>query len=198
MRLRIHIDGRWSAREFALMLAELDALYADLLERRKRRLVSAAFVDVTRARLNPDHGLTEDYLSVVRIAYGSPGFSDFFGAAGLVSELRQFIQFLIDHFRTRDLRRLEAEQLEIDIAKAKLALLERIAAVAKEQEMRAAVQEQRANLVAAEAKVPDAIADAFRQGNLGVMDYYNLRNIEADTKMRRQIGGEEEGSSSNE
>lgn len=54
----------------------------------------------------------------------------------------------------------------------------------------AAEQEQRAKLVEAEAEVPRAIAEAFRSGNLGVMDYYNLRNIEADTEMRRTIGGE--------
>lgn len=57
----------------------------------------------------------------------------------------------------------------------------------------AAEQEQRAKLVEAEAEVPRAIAEAFRNGNLGVMDYYNLRNVEADTQMRRSIGGEHPG-----
>lgn len=57
--------------------------------------------------------------------------------------------------------------------------------------MRAAVQEQRAKVIAAEAEVPLAMAEAFRNGNLGVMDYYNLRNVEADTHMRRSIGGSE-------
>jgi uncharacterized protein YqfA (UPF0365 family) len=66
--------------------------------------------------------------------------------------------------------------------------------VAHEQEMRAAVQEQRAKVIAAEAEVPLAMAEAFRSGNLGVMDYYNLRNVEADTKMRRSIGGGESSS----
>ena len=56
------------------------------------------------------------------------------------------------------------------------------------------VQEQRARVVQAEAKVPTAIADAFRNGQLGVMDYYNIRNIQADTQMRTSIGsgGEED------
>jgi uncharacterized protein YqfA (UPF0365 family) len=95
--------------------------------------------------------------------------------------------------------KLQTDQAEADLQVARAKAEERrAAAVAKEQEMRAAVQEQRANLVAAEAKVPEAIAEAFRQGNLGVMDYYNLRNIEADTKMRRQIGGDDDGSSSSE
>ena len=95
--------------------------------------------------------------------------------------------------------KLQTDQAEADLQVARAKAEERrAAAVAKEQEMRAAVQEQRANLVAAEAKVPAAIADAFRQGNLGVMDYYNLRNIEADTKMRRQIGGEEDSASTGE
>ena len=55
--------------------------------------------------------------------------------------------------------------------------------------MIAAVQENRAKVVAAEAEVPLAIAEAFRKGNLGIIDYYNLRNIQADTEMRSAIAG---------
>ena len=51
----------------------------------------------------------------------------------------------------------------------------------------AAIQLKRADLVAAEAEVPKAIADAFRAGNIGVMDYYNIKNIQADTHMRDSI-----------
>ena len=58
-------------------------------------------------------------------------------------------------------------------------------AVAEEQYFRARVQEMRAKLIEAEAQVPMAIAEAFRLGNLGIMDYHRLQNIEADTKMRR-------------
>ncbi len=88
--------------------------------------------------------------------------------------------------------KLQTDQAEADlkIAQAK-AEERRAAAVAREQEMRADVEEQRARVVAAEAEVPLAIAEAFRSGNLGVMDYYNLRNIQADTQMRRSIGGGE-------
>ncbi|MGB0650111.1 MAG: flotillin-like protein FloA [Rhodothermales bacterium] len=88
--------------------------------------------------------------------------------------------------------KLQTDQAEADlkIAQAK-AEERRAAAVAHEQEMRAAVQEQRAKVIAAEAEVPLAMAEAFRSGNLGVMDYYNLRNVEADTQMRRSIGGGE-------
>lgn len=93
--------------------------------------------------------------------------------------------------------KLQTDQAEADLKVAQAKAEERrAAAVAHEQEMRAAVVEQRAKLVAAEAEVPQAIADAFRSGNLGVMDYYNLRNIQADTKMRDAIGGPEEGQSS--
>jgi uncharacterized protein YqfA (UPF0365 family) len=60
-------------------------------------------------------------------------------------------------------------------------------AVAAEQEFRAIVQEMRAKVVEAEAEVPKAISQAFREGNLGVMDYYQLQNIQADTGMRRSI-----------
>lgn len=62
-------------------------------------------------------------------------------------------------------------------------------AVAAEQEMRARVQEMRAELVRAEAEIPRAIAEAFRKGNLGIMDYMRYRNLAADTEMRHAIAG---------
>jgi uncharacterized protein YqfA (UPF0365 family) len=62
-------------------------------------------------------------------------------------------------------------------------------AQAKEQEMRALVEENKAKVVLAEAEVPMAISQAFRAGRLGVMDYYNLRNVQSDTEMRRSIAG---------
>lgn len=68
--------------------------------------------------------------------------------------------------------------------------IRRAAAVAQEQEMRARVEEMRAKVVEAEAQVPLAISEAFRSGNLGVMDYYRLNNIQSDTKMRESISGE--------
>ena len=60
-------------------------------------------------------------------------------------------------------------------------------AVAKEQEMKAYTQEMEAKVVEAQAEVPHAMADALREGKLGVMDYYNLNNIQADTDMRSAI-----------
>jgi len=60
-------------------------------------------------------------------------------------------------------------------------------AVAKEQEMKAAVEEMRAKVVEAEAEVPRAMASALREGNLGVMDYYNMKNVMSDTDMRNAI-----------
>ena len=59
---------------------------------------------------------------------------------------------------------------------------------AAEQEMKAKVMEMKAKLVEAEAQIPMAMATALRDGKLGVMDYYNLKNIEADTQMRKEIG----------
>lgn len=89
--------------------------------------------------------------------------------------------------------KLQANQAEADLQVARAKAEERrAAAVAKEQEMRAAVEEARASVVAAEAEVPKALADAFRSGNLGVMDYYNIRNIQADTKMRDAIGSDDD------
>ena len=61
-------------------------------------------------------------------------------------------------------------------------------AVAREQEMKAAVQEMRAKVVEAEAEVPRALAAALKEGKLGVLDYYNLQNVIADTQMRDAIG----------
>lgn len=62
-------------------------------------------------------------------------------------------------------------------------------AVAQEQEMKARVEEMKAEVVRAEAQVPLALAEAFRTGNLGVMDYVRYRNIQADTQMRAAIAG---------
>ena len=60
--------------------------------------------------------------------------------------------------------------------------------------MKARTQEMRAKVVEAEAQIPQAIADAFRSGHLGVMDYYRLKNIQADTEMRSTIGGSSDAS----
>ena len=87
--------------------------------------------------------------------------------------------------------KLQADQAEADKRRFQaVAEQRRAAAKAREQEMIALVQENRAKVVLAEAEIPKAIADAFRQGNMGIMDYYRLRNIQADTQMRQSIGGE--------
>ena len=85
--------------------------------------------------------------------------------------------------------RLQIDQAEADknIAMAKAAE-RRFAAIAREHEMRARVEEMRAQVVEAEAEVPKALAQALREGKIGVMDYYNMRNIIADTEMRQAIG----------
>lgn len=84
--------------------------------------------------------------------------------------------------------KLQAEQAEANklVAQAQ-AEVRRAAAVATEQEMVARVAEMRARVVEAEAQVPLAMADAFRSGNMGVMDYYRMKNIQADTTMRDSI-----------
>jgi uncharacterized protein YqfA (UPF0365 family) len=63
-------------------------------------------------------------------------------------------------------------------------------AVAIEQEFKAEAQNQRAKVIAAEAQIPLAIAEAFRSGHLGVMDYQRYRNVQADTTMRQAIAGQ--------
>jgi uncharacterized protein YqfA (UPF0365 family) len=88
--------------------------------------------------------------------------------------------------------KLQAEQAEADkrVAQA-LAEKRRALAVAQEQENIAKIADNRAKLVLAEAEVPLAIAEAFRKGHLGVMDYYRLKNLQADTSMRESVGDED-------
>ena len=83
---------------------------------------------------------------------------------------------------------LQMDQANADknIAQAK-AEERRAMAVALEQEMKAKAQEARANVIQAEAEVPKAMAEAFRSGNMGIMDYYKFKNIESDTRMRDSI-----------
>ena len=87
--------------------------------------------------------------------------------------------------------KLQISQAEADklVAQAK-AEVRRAAAVATEQEMSAKTQEMKARLVEAESQVPMAMAEAFRSGNLGIMDYANYKNVVADTNMRQSIAGE--------
>lgn len=90
--------------------------------------------------------------------------------------------------------RLQADQAEADtqVARAR-AEQSRAEYVAREQEMIAKIQESRSTVVLAEAEVPIAIAEAFRSGHLGLLDYYELQNIQADTRMRQTLAGDQSG-----
>lgn len=83
---------------------------------------------------------------------------------------------------------MDQAQADKNIAQAK-AEERRAMAIAQEQEMKAKAQEARALVIQAEAELPKAMAEAFKNGNLGIMDYYRMKNIEADTNMRSSIGG---------
>ena len=91
---------------------------------------------------------------------------------------------------------LQTDQAEADlkVSQAK-AETRRAMAVAQEQEMKARVQEMRSKVVEAEAEVPLAMAQAFKEGKLGVFDYVNMKNIEADTSMRESISGNKDSNS---
>jgi uncharacterized protein YqfA (UPF0365 family) len=90
--------------------------------------------------------------------------------------------------------KLQADQAEADKRRFQAeAEKRRAAAQAREQEMLALVQENRAKVVLAESEIPLAIAEAFRKGQLGIMDYYRLKNIQADTDMRSSIGNAPQG-----
>lgn len=87
--------------------------------------------------------------------------------------------------------KLQADQAEADKRRFQAeAEQRRAAARAREQEMLAEVQANRAKVVLEEAEIPKAISEAFRAGHLGIMDYYRMRNIQADTDMRNSIGGQ--------
>ncbi|MHC4294375.1 MAG: flotillin-like protein FloA [Planctomycetota bacterium] len=86
--------------------------------------------------------------------------------------------------------KLQADQAEADKRRFQAEAEKRRAmAMAREQEMQALVRENRAKVVLAEAEIPKAMAEAFRSGNFGIMDYYRMKNIQADTQMRDSIGG---------
>lgn len=86
--------------------------------------------------------------------------------------------------------KLQQDQAAADLQVAEAKAEERRAmAVAEEQEMKAKAQEARANVIQAEAEIPKAMAEAFHSGNLGIMDYYRMKNIQADTDMRDSISG---------
>jgi uncharacterized protein YqfA (UPF0365 family) len=92
--------------------------------------------------------------------------------------------------------RLQTEQADANKQMAQAAAETRRAlAAANEQEMKAKTQEMRAKVVEAEAQIPMAMAEAFRSGRLGVMDYYRMQNIQSDTRMRQAISGEDAGKS---
>src|SRR5215470_3964609 len=94
---------------------------------------------------------------------------------------------------------LQANQAKADLQVAQAnAEKRRALAVATEQEMRARVEENRAQVVLAEAEVPRAISEAFRTGRLGVMDYYQLKNLQSDTQMRSAIAGVGDGARSSD
>ena len=93
--------------------------------------------------------------------------------------------------------KLQTEQADADLKIAQAKAEERRAmAQAREQEMTALTEEMSARVKEAEAEVPKAIAEAFRDGNLGIMDYYRMRNIQSDTDMRQSISDSDESTES--
>ncbi|MFM7488656.1 MAG: flotillin-like protein FloA, partial [Cytophagales bacterium] len=94
--------------------------------------------------------------------------------------------------------KLQTDQAAADLRVAEAKAEERRAmAVAVEQEMKAKAQEARAKVIEAEAEIPKSIAQAFLSGNLGVMDYYKMQNVQADTEMRNAISGSGKGATPN-
>ena len=94
-----------------------------------------------------------------------------------------------DHPVIADLKTMDAGYLEAEMMFRAGATFVVVMAVAHEQEMVAKQAENRAEVVLAEAEIPKAMAEAFRNGSFGVMDYYKLKNVQADTNMRESIAG---------
>ena len=93
-------------------------------------------------------------------------------------------EFDAHHQRTQEFAERILSKAEAEAQRAR--------AVARGQEMEALGKENQAKVILAEAEIPRAIAGAFNSGNLGIMDYYNLRNIQADTDMRKSLSNEED------
>ena len=194
--------------ELQKITAKYDALLAvslGLLKDDDRQLLENAFV-YSRELYGESRHLTGELLishclSIARIAVEEMGL----GINSMVAAL------LHDAFITRSVsiedirKKYGAVIADIDVGKNIGAFLQmdqanadkniaqaraeerRAMAVAREQEMRAKAEESRANLIQAEAEIPKAIAEAFRSGNLGIMDYQRYQNIKADTRMRDSI-----------
>ena len=123
MALRLTIDGDWSAADFAALFEEVDRLYAFAAAR--FRIFAYAPIDDDRFLFR----LTEatQPIRVRRIQYASPGFTDLVGLGALTRELRELLQFLIIHFREREDRKLSRQEKRLQIARARLELLEKFA-----------------------------------------------------------------------
>ena len=121
MILRVYFDGDWKAAEFAAVFREIHELHEHVALRiRVFNLNSGALRDETTFRLSRRAAP----LRVQRIKYGSPGFTDLVGMGALVREVRELIQFLIVHFREVADRKQDRELRQLQIAKAKLEILE--------------------------------------------------------------------------
>ena len=125
--------------------------------------------------------------------YSALMIGSFLGYTTVVSMLLESGRHQANPFNHITLANLSGSTAK-DIAQAQ-AEIRRAAAVAQEQEMKAKVEEMNAKLVEAQSQVPMAIAEAFRAGNLGIMDYYRLENIQSDTSMRKSISDTDSDSS---
>lgn len=107
--------------------------------------------------------------------------------------MQQLLKIVVIGYRSCDIGKNIGAVLQMDQANADKNIAQakaegrRTMAVALEQEMKAKAQEARAKVIEAEAEIPLAMAEAFRKGNLGIMDYYKFKNIESDTNMRDSI-----------
>ena len=157
-----------------------------------RQLVGGAGEDTILARVGEgivsSIGSSENHKSVLR------GFSLALGPTSYGNpSINVIFEILSIDIADIDIGRNIGAALQIDQANADKNIAQakaeerRAMAVALEQEMKAKAEEARANVIQAEAEVPKAMAEAFRSGNLGIMDYYRMKNIQADTSMRENI-----------
>jgi hypothetical protein len=129
MGLRVGIAGDWNASDFAAFFGEADNFYEFSAVR--FRILAYSPIDQSPQMLRRSAAVGQP-LAVRRIQYASPGFTDLVGLGALTRELREFLQFLIVHFREREDRKLARDEQRIRIARARLELLEHFAKMRKE------------------------------------------------------------------
>ena len=152
MELRVHIDGDWTAEEFSEFFGALQSLSYMWGVDMEYRFASPRASQLPLSRLTSRNAT----LYVKRIIYASPGFTDVAGFGAILSEIRQFLEFLINHIARREERKLDLQLKQLDVLQKKIALMEEL----KNSNLSHSV----VKLI--EARDVDALVDAIADGRV--------------------------------